>query len=302
VIVGDQYTRGSTPVAVAEPERSQITAALAANPNVLQVAPDPEAQQLLDEYAAQVTELSKRVVGSVSETLCSRRVPDRVRSTSFPQCLAPDTTDGDPTDVVSVSGARMSVNGGFSQQVVTQAFRARSFRADIALQNGGGVRTDIAPGPLTVGQIYNLLPFNNTLVELEMTGTEIEQVLEEALTNYLNNGGSDGSYPYGADIRWRVDESQPAGSRVSTVEVKADDGSWSAIDPTATYVVVTNSFLADGRDGWTTFGTVKASGRFVDTFIGYAQALLDYVEQDLGGGALTVPAPADFSTQAFISN
>ena len=69
----------------------------------------------------------------------------------------------------------------------------------------------------------------------------------------------------------------------------------------ATYVVVTNSFLAGGGDGWTTFATAAAQGRSTDTFINYAQGFIDWVEQDLGGGAISVPAPENFSTQSFVS-
>ena len=42
--------------------------------------------------------------------------------------------------------------------------------SDIAIQNGGGVRTDIAKGDLTMGDAKQLLPFANTLVEMDMTG------------------------------------------------------------------------------------------------------------------------------------
>jgi hypothetical protein len=49
--------------------------------------------------------------------------------------------------------------------------------------------------------------------------------------------------------------------------------------------VVTNSFLAAGRDGWFTFGDVTDDGRTVDTFIDYAQAFIDYMQQNVGGAA-----------------
>ena len=134
----------------------------------------------------------------------------------------------------------------------------------------------------------------------ELSGAEVVQVLEEAVANYQDNGGSDGSYPYGSAIRWDLNEGAPAGSRFTNVEVRADDGTWSAIDLGATYVVVTNSFLAAGGDGWFTFGTATAEGRTVDTFINYAQGFIDWLEQDAGGVA-SVPAPENFSTQSFIS-
>ena len=49
-----------------------------------------------------------------------------------------------------------------------------------------------------------------------------------------------------------------------------------------------------------TFEAAADDGRVTDTFINYAQGLIDYIEQDLGGGTLTVPALDDFSTQSFV--
>jgi 5'-nucleotidase / UDP-sugar diphosphatase len=282
---------GSSP-AVFEPipadELAAVQAIVDAAPSVSLVVPNAASQAILESFSGQVDILNQQVIASAGEPLCSRRVPDRPRS----GICDPGT--------VAASGATQETNGGFIQQIVTDAFLARAFRADIALQNAGGVRVDFPTGNITLGDAYRLLPFSNTLVEMEMTGAEIAQVLEEAVANYQDNGGSDGSYPYGSAIRWDVDESAAAGSRFSNIEVRADDGTWGPIDPAATYVVVTNSFLSTGQDGWTTFGTVTADGRTVDTFINYAQGFIDWVEQDLGGGAVTVPAPDDFSTQSFI--
>ncbi len=274
-------------VAVDGAELAEIEAIIGTIPSVSIVEPKPSSQQILDVYSAEVEVLSQEVIGAAAEPLCLGRLPGDSRGAPF--CTP---------DQVAASGARSDVNGGFIQQIVTDAFLARAFRADIALQNAGGVRVTLPAGDISIGDAYTVLPFANTLVEMEMTGAEISAVLEEAVTNFVDNGGSTGSYPYGSAIRWDVDLSQAAGSRFSNIEVRADDGTWSAIDPAATYVVVTNSFLAAGRDGWTTFGTVTAGGRTVDTFIDYAQGFIDWIEQD-AGGAISVPSPEDFSTQSF---
>src|SRR5690606_39517873 len=71
-------------------------------------------------------------------------------------------------------------HGGDAQQLVTEAFRVRSLNADIAIQNSGGVREIIFPGDFTVADAYRLLPFSNTMVDLEVTGAEIREVLNQA--------------------------------------------------------------------------------------------------------------------------
>jgi 5'-nucleotidase len=62
--------------------------------------------------------------------------------------------------------------------------------------------------------------------------------------------------------------------------------------------VVTNSFIASGRDGYLTFGTAFDDGRVVDTLIDYTQGFIDWLVEDAAGTA-SVPGPLNFSTQNF---
>jgi 5'-nucleotidase len=269
-------------------ERSQFIRQIRQIPNATLTRPDQQAQRLLDGYATQVDELSQLKIGQATEDLCLERIPGGGRS----GICAPDA--------VSASGAELDVNGGFIQQIVTDAFAARAFRADFALQNAGGVRIDIPEGDITIADAYELLPFANTLVELELSGQEVADVLEDAVDNFVDEGGSTGSYPYGSGIRWDVDLSADSGDRFSNIQVKnKDTGMWESLVLANTYVVVTNSFIASGRDGYDAFGVAFDEGRVVDTFIDYAQGFIDWVEQDVGG-VVSVPAPGEFSTQSFI--
>ena len=144
---------------------------------------------------------------------------------------------------------------------------------------------------------YELLPFANTLFELEMTGAEIVLALEQGLGNVLDAGGSTGAYPYGAGIRWDVDAGQSFGNRFSNIEVRPKGSTaWTAIDPAATYVVVANSFMVGGGDGYAVLRDVNASGRGVDTFLDYAQSFIDYVVEDSAG---TISKPTEYSTQSY---
>jgi 5'-nucleotidase/UDP-sugar diphosphatase len=182
--------------------------------------------------------------------------------------------------------------------LVAHAFREMAKTSDIAIQNGGGVRTDIAKGDLTMGDAYKLLPFANTLVEMDMTGAEIKAVLEEALDYALQPDGSTGAYPYAAGLRWHVDAGKPAGKRLSKMEFKGRaDTSWSALDMNKSYRLVTNNYIAAGRDGYLTFKTVKNDGRYTDTYLDYAQSFVDYVLERGSVGKL--PA-SEYSTQSMV--
>ena len=287
------FSRDGEPIV--DPELTAIETAIAGIPNVTSIAPNPDAADLLQGYADQVDELKQQIIGNATEPLCLNRLPGDTRSAGT--CA---------TDEIAESGARADVNGGFMQQIVADAFLARAFRADIAIQNAGGVRSVIDGGPISMDEAITVLPFSNTLVELDLTGQQVVDTLEEAAANFLDNGGSDGSYPYGAAVRWDADLTKPVGERFTNIEVRdRDTGEWSPIDLAATYVVVTNDFIARGQDGYTTFGEVWDTGSYVDTGILYTQGLVDWIEQDApkdGGGVpqVSVPAPEDFSTQSFV--
>ncbi len=285
LLLGDGFTKevGDDSVPLTADEEATVRAALDGIPGAGVVTPDADAQLILEDYKAEVDVLSAEIIGTATEDLCSARLPGETGRTVIAACAA----SGMP-------------NGGDIQQLVAFAFADRAFDADFALQNSGGVRIDIGSGPITIGDAYTLLPFANTMVNLEMTGAEVKQALEDGVSNILDADGSSGAYPYGAYLRWDMDFTQPANNRVSNLEIraKADGSAWGPIDPAATYTVVVNSFMAGGGDGFDTLETVSDSGRGVDTFIDYAQGFVDYVVEDLGGTVSRVD-PADYSTQNF---
>jgi 5'-nucleotidase len=94
-----------------------------------------------------------------------------------------------------------------------------------------------------------------------------------------------------------VDVSQSFGSRFSNIEVKPKGSdTWEPIDEAATYVVVANSFMAGGGDGYAVLSDVVDDGRSVDTFLDYAQSFIDYIVEDAGG---VIGKPTEFSTQTY---
>ena len=74
-------------------------------------------------------------------------------------------------------------------------------------------------------------------------------------------------------------------------------GLWTDIDLNATYTVVTNDFIASGRDGYDTFGTVYNAGHFTDTYTEYAQGFVDYMKQLTEQGQTLTKLPvSEYST------
>ena len=73
--------------------------------------------------------------------------------------------------------------------------------------------------------------------------------------------------------------SKPAGSRVKTVEVEDADGTYTALDPKATYIVATNAFTAKGGDGYDVFKEVYEQGKVTDLGFADWENLRDYVQK-----------------------
>ena len=113
--------------------------------------------------------------------------------------------------------------------------------ADIAFQNGGGIRADIPQGKITLEQVYTLLPFDDVLVVMDLTGDQIKQILEQNTSfghSILQTSGTTVHY----------DLTRPADSRVIRVDVGDKP-----LEPLKTYRVATNDFLAAGGDYFKTF-------------------------------------------------
>jgi 5'-nucleotidase len=147
----------------------------------------------------------------------------------------------------------------------------------IALMNGGGIRTSIKAGDITVGNVLEVLPFGNRLVQLDMKGSEIVAALENGVSrvNTSNPADSAGRFPQVSGIRFAWDASKPTGQRITGVEVGNATTGYKPIDLNATYRVVTNDFMASGGDGYEAFtkGANRGGGD-----VPIDQALLDYIK------------------------
>ena len=283
LLLGDSFKRRNDEqehIELDGPERDEVLAEIKANPLLYPVSVDPAAQQVLNRFSEDISLMNQTRVASAAHALCSEDLPGQGRSNA---CSREDTAS----------------NGSDISNIIAKAFLQISRTSDIAIQNAGGARTDILPGTITVGDAYALLPFDNTLVEMTMTGAEIIQVLEEALDFALSEDGATGAYPYAAGLRWTVNLSRSMGNRFSNVEINPGlSGSWTAIDPVETYQVIANSYLAAGKDGYATFRRVSERGDARNTYLDYAQPFIDYAR---AAGTLQRLPVSEYSTQVFIN-
>lgn len=127
--------------------------------------------------------------------------------------------------------------------LVADIMRESVAGADVAFTNSGGLRADLPVGPLTYGDIFNALPFENRIAQLRVTGSQLREMMK------LGVAGKHGIMQV-SGMRMVVAEDDTRacdGSRL--VDLTLDDGS--PVDDEAVYLVLTNDFVATGGDGFT---------------------------------------------------
>jgi 2',3'-cyclic-nucleotide 2'-phosphodiesterase (5'-nucleotidase family) len=133
-------------------------------------------------------------------------------------------------DLTAKSGSESNLG-----DLVADAMRAAT-GGQIAFQNSGGIRANIPAGTITMEGLYTVLPFDNVLVSMNLTGRQVKEALEQGGT--MEFGGLQIS---GMTITY--DLKRAAGERLVKAEVGGEP-----LDPGKTYTVVTNDFLAAGGD------------------------------------------------------
>ncbi|MEO3945514.1 5'-nucleotidase C-terminal domain-containing protein [Gorillibacterium sp. CAU 1737] len=192
---------------------------------------DAEAKTILDtKYKPGIVEMSSQVVGQSDIVLDGLRENVRTKETNLGNLIA----DG------MLSAAQEAKSG-----------------AVIALQNGGGIRASIDAGPVTQGEVLTVLPFNNDLVTISVTGQELKDALENGVSKIP---AADGRFPHVAGMRFYYDSTKAAGSRIQRIEVK-EDGVYRPLDLAKTYVLATNAFTAQGGDFYDSFAKAYKDGR-----------------------------------------
>jgi 2',3'-cyclic-nucleotide 2'-phosphodiesterase (5'-nucleotidase family) len=130
--------------------------------------------------------------------------------------------------------------------LITDASRAFT-GADVAIMNGGGIRTDqmYGPGQLTRRDIQAVLPFGNVVITVELSGADLVAALENGVSEVEKTAGR---FPQISGATYKYDPSAAAGSRILEVTVGGQP-----LDPAKMYVVAINDFIGGGGDGYEVF-------------------------------------------------
>ena len=151
--------------------------------------------------------------------------------------------------------------------------------AVVAFMNPGGIRADLVydqqsgselPGQITYGEAFSVQPFGNNLVTMTLNGTQIDALLEQQFDNPSSESKRILQVSRGFSYTWN--ESAPTCEKVNISSTKINGTS---IDPSSSYRVTVNGFLADGSDNFSVIkaGTDRKVGSSdLDAFVSYLKA------------------------------
>jgi 5'-nucleotidase/UDP-sugar diphosphatase len=128
--------------------------------------------------------------------------------------------------------------------------RVKDQGIDIAFANAGGLRASIDAGPVTMGEVLTVLPFQNLLATFQLKGADVIAALESGVSQVEEVKGR---FSQVAGLKYAFSRAAaPNSGRILAVFVRDGDG-WAPIDPEKLYGVVANDYTRRGGDGYVVF-------------------------------------------------
>ncbi len=159
--------------------------------------------------------------------------------------------------------------------LVTDSHKALA-NADFAMVNGGGIRCGLPAGELTYGDIISMLPYDNYLCTVEITGAELVELLN-ACTKFVPQ--ENGDFPQVSGLKFTIDMS--GGTGVADVMVQnKQSGEYEPVDLNRTYLLATIEYCVVGGEFQ---GVLKKNTTLQKTGFNYSECLIRYLKENLSG-------------------
>ena len=215
------------------------------------------------------------VKAHVTETLIDSSIPDdpavdQMLAAYTPKVRALDTVIGRLKGELKKGG----MGGGSLGNFVADGMRAQASarlgkRIDLAIMNGGGLRRNtISEGELRARDIFELLPFENALVTLDLSGEQVLKLLGVVVSGREAQSGARLTYMIKAD----------KSSQLETAMLRDEQGRDQEIDPKATYTIVTIDYLVNV--GGERYSVLREGRNTKPVGITLRDAIMDYVKSE----------------------
>ncbi|HUT79397.1 MAG TPA: 5'-nucleotidase C-terminal domain-containing protein, partial [Polyangia bacterium] len=163
---------------------------------------------------------------------------------------------------------RFGTTGGDSPlgNLVAEAMQTRKYvETDFAVTNSLGIRTNILEGGVTVETMFNVLPFENTIATMFLSGSEVQELLDYATRRAAGRGCATQVQVSGISFTMNC--------RTGEAEKIVILGR--ALEPDSVYEMATNNYMAWGGSG---FEMLKRNTTKKDTGIAIRNAVIDYLK------------------------
>lgn len=205
---------------------------------------------------------------------------------------------------------RFSSTGGDSplgNMIATAMWLRLGVQTDFSLTNTTGIRADLVPGPVTVEQMFNIFPFDNSIAKMQLSGLEVQDLFDFAARRSAGRGCVSQVQIAGARVvmdcsEYAPDQNRPGaatniyigvsdktcasdkdcGDQFGACDTEGSGRCWVRIDPIATYELATSNYLAQGGSG---FRVLQRNTTQFDTQIQQRDALIDYIRAGRACGA-----------------
>lgn len=193
---------------------------------------DPFLLAILTPYADQVNALLSKVIGKTPSTFFNNKV--RKQETPLGNLVAD-----------------------------AMWWYTKTLNVDFAIQNGGGIRAALPEGNITKKQIYEILPFDNSVIVLKLKGQQVAELFDFIAT-----------IPSGQGAFAQVSQGVQFAINYDTQTCENIFIGDEPIDPDRVYTIATNSYMAAGGDGYKIF--LKAIDTY-DTSAFQRDVIIDYI-------------------------
>jgi 5'-nucleotidase len=205
---------------------------------------------------------------------------------------------------------RSSTSGGDSplgNLIAAAAWLRLGIQTDFSLTNSTGIRADLLPGPVTIEQMFNIFPFDNSITKMQLSGQEVQELFDFVARRSAGRGCVSQVQIAGARVILDCTKQSDSGPGVATnIYIGAVDppksctsdadcpdkllGScdveaaqcWQPIDKIAIYELATSNYLAQGGSG---FRVLSRNTTQFDTKVQQRDALIDFIRAGAPCGA-----------------
>ncbi len=197
---------------------------------------------------------------------------------------------------------RNSSTGGDSalgNMIATASWLRLGIQTDFALTNTTGIRADLVPGPVTVEQMFNIFPFDNSITKMQLSGVEVQELFDFSARRSSGRGCVSQVQIAGARVvidcaaqdpkqtrpgvataiyigvsDKKCSSDKDCGDKFGACDIENSGRCWTPIDPIGTYELATSNYLAGGGSG---FRVLQRNTTQFDTGIQQRDALIDYI-------------------------